>query len=60
MQSDEKSDGASDAQSLCSIALKLINCEATFTEKNGKKEYYINEFGEMDYTDSGYILKHSL
>lgn len=40
--------------------LKLINCEAAFTEKNGKKEYYINEFGEMDYTDSGYILKHSL
>lgn len=30
--------------------LKLINCEAPFVEKNSEKEYYINEFGEMDYT----------
>ena len=33
--------------------LKLLNCEATFFNKESQNEFFINEFNEMDYTHGG-------
>lgn len=37
--------------------LKLVSGEATFFDKTTDKEYYINEFKEMDYTYAGNLIK---
>ena len=38
--------------------LRLLNCEATFFDKQTQKEYYINEFKEMDYSASSMHLNY--
>lgn len=37
--------------------LKLLKNEATFLDKTSGKEFYINEFNEMDYTYGGNLIK---
>ena len=34
--------------------LKLLKCEVTFIDKSLQKNFYINEFNEMDFTHPGY------